>query len=61
MGFLTKSDFKVARSCPTKLFYKKQRYPSSDEENEYLQFLAEGGYMVEALACLSFQEGGRTL
>lgn len=54
---ISKSDFKVARTCATKLFYRKQRYPTTLEDNEYLQFLADGGYMVEVLAHLQFPGG----
>lgn len=54
---LTKSDFKVARSCATKLYYKKLRYPSLNDENPYLEFLADGGYMVEKMAKLLFPDG----
>ena len=54
---LTKSDFKVARTCPTKLYYRKLRYPTTMEDNEYLQFLSDGGYMVETLAHLQFPGG----
>lgn len=57
MSLLTKSDFKVAQTCPTKLYYRKRKYPTTMEENEYLQFLADGGYMVEALAHLHFPTG----
>jgi hypothetical protein len=55
--YLSKSDFKVARNCATKLFYKKLRYPSMREADEYLQFLADGGYMVEAIAKLCHPDG----
>ncbi|MCJ7484061.1 MAG: DUF2779 domain-containing protein [Thermodesulfovibrionales bacterium] len=50
--YISKSDFKVARDCPAKLYYKKKRYPSNLEANEYMQFLAEGGYVVGKLATL---------
>ena len=50
--FLTKSDYKAGRQCPTKLYYKKHRYPSLKEDNPYLAFLADGGYMAEAMAKL---------
>lgn len=50
--YLSKSDFKVAQDCPSKLFYKKQRYPSDKNEDEYLRLLAEGGFMVEKIAKL---------
>ena len=55
--YLSKSDFKVAQTCPTKLFYKKNGYPSAMQENEYLMMLADGGYMVEKIAKLLHPEG----
>jgi len=55
--YLSKSDFKVARTCPTKLYYKKSGYPSLDDQDEYLMLLAEGGYMVEKIGKLLFPEG----
>jgi hypothetical protein len=54
---LSKSDFKVARTCGTKLYYKKLRYPSKQDDDPYLEFLADGGYMVETIAKLLFPEG----
>ena len=56
---LSKSDFKVARSCPTKLYYKKHGYPSANDGNEYMEYLAEGGYAVGKLATLHFPDGIR--
>jgi hypothetical protein len=55
--YLSKSDFKVAQNCPTKLYYKKSGYPSLYDEDEYLMLLAEGGYMVEKIGKLLFPEG----
>jgi hypothetical protein len=55
--YLSKSDFKVARTCAAKLYYRKLGYPSVRDEDEYLQFLADGGYMVEAIAKLCYPEG----
>jgi len=54
---LSKSDFKIARSCASKLYYRELRYPDTLAEDEYLDFLAEGGYMVEALAKQRFPGG----
>lgn len=54
---LSKSDFKIARTCGTKLYYRKLRYPSLFDENPYLEFLADGGYMVETIAKLFFPDG----
>ena len=48
--YLSKSDFKVARSCATKLYYKKLDYLSVRDDDAYLRFLADGGYMIEAIA-----------
>jgi hypothetical protein len=56
-AYLSKTDFKVARTCAAKLYYKKLGYPSVRDEDEYLQFLARGGYMVEAIAKLCYPEG----
>lgn len=39
--YLTKSDFKVAQTCPTKLYYRKLGYPTREDGDEYLQALAE--------------------
>ena len=50
MTYLSKSDFKVAQTCPTKLYYKKNKYPSQKDENEYLVLLADGGFMIGRLA-----------
>ena len=47
---LSKSDFQLGRDCPTKLYYKKLNYPNTQTENEYLTFLAEGGYLIGAVA-----------
>jgi len=55
--YLSKSDFKVAQTCPTKLYYKKSGYPSADQENDYLMMLADGGYMVEKIAKLLHPKG----
>lgn len=50
MRTLSKSDFKLARSCATKLYYRELGYPQSTDDNPFLDMLAEGGYMVEQLA-----------
>ena len=47
---LSKSDFKVARTCDAKLFFRENGYPNTMSGDPYLQMLAQGGYMVEALA-----------
>lgn len=55
--YLSKSDFKVARTCGTKLYYRKLGYPSNLDDDPYVEFLADGGYMVESIAKLLFPEG----
>lgn len=56
--YLTKSRFKLAVECPTKLFYTgKKQYRDALEENEFLAALAEGGYQVGSLAQLAYPEG----
>jgi hypothetical protein len=54
---LSKSDFTLARSCATKLYYKELGYPQNTDDNPYLAMLAEGGYMVELLAKQLFPDG----
>jgi CRISPR/Cas system-associated exonuclease Cas4 (RecB family) len=50
----TKSVFKTALSCPAKLYYArhKEAYANSNEEDEFLAALAEGGFQVGELAKL---------
>ena len=57
--YLTKSRFKLALECPTKLFYtgKEEQYPDRKRDNEFLQALAEGGFQVGELAKLMFPSG----
>jgi hypothetical protein len=55
--FLSKSDFMLAHDCPSKLYYKKRKYPSVNDEDEYLQHLARGGYMVGKYAVIHFPGG----
>ncbi len=55
--YLTKSDFKRARECPTKLYYRKKGYPSRLDDDPYLAFLADGGFMVETMARQLYPEG----
>ena len=55
--YLTKSDFKKARECAAKLYYKKNKYPSRMDDDPYLAFLADGGFMVETMARALFPEG----
>jgi hypothetical protein len=46
---ISKTDYKVARSCATKPYYRMNKYPSIKDEDAYIELLAEGGYMIGAL------------
>jgi len=57
MRTLSKSDFKLARSCSTKLYYREAHFPERTDDDPMLAMLAEGGYMVEQLGRLMYPEG----
>jgi hypothetical protein len=54
---LSKSDFQLARSCDAKLYFRENRYPDQKQFDPYLRLLADGGYMVEALAQAMHPDG----
>ncbi len=59
---LTKSRFKLAVECPTKLFYTgKKTYRNLMEGNSFLHLLSEGGYQVGELAKMQFTGGVEVL
>lgn len=57
--YLTKSHFKLALECPTKLFYhgKKNEYQDNSLEDSFLKTLAEGGFQVGEMAKLLYPDG----
>ena len=56
--YLTKSRFKLALECPTKLFYTgKDEYANTKSDNEFLAMLADGGFQVGELAKLKYPDG----
>lgn len=55
--YLSKSDFKASFDCRTKLFFRKNKYPTNLDENEYVQFLADGGFMIEVVAKAAYPCG----
>ena len=57
--YLTKSRFKLAAECPTKLFYagKDKLYGNVKQDDSFLAVLAEGGFQVGALAKLYYPSG----
>jgi hypothetical protein len=56
---LTKSRFKLAAECPTKLFYtgKPHLYRNLKQEDSFLAMLADGGYQVGELAKCFYPAG----
>jgi hypothetical protein len=54
---LSKSAFKTGLSCPRKLAYQRESYPSQADANPYMEFLADGGFMVEAIARALYPDG----
>lgn len=59
--FLTKSRFKLAMECPTKLYYTgKEEYINQTLDDSFLLALAEGGFQVGELAKHYFS-GGYTI
>lgn len=58
MKYLTKSKFKLASECPTKLFYTgKQQYSNKSLDNPFLKALADGGFQVGELAKYYYPNG----
>ena len=58
MKYLTKSRFKLAAECPTKLFYTgKKLYANKSLDNPFLEALADGGFQVEELSRLHYKNG----
>jgi len=56
--YLTKSRFKLATECPTKLFYTgKSEYANQNLDDSFLLALADGGFQVEELAKCYFPGG----
>jgi hypothetical protein len=58
MKYFTKSRFKLALSCPTKLYYnERDEYENAQKQDAFLEALAEGGYQVGELAKCYFPGG----
>jgi len=57
--YLTKSRFKLATECPTKLFYtgKVSEYANVKQDDTFLEALADGGFQVGELAKLLYPSG----
>lgn len=57
--YLTKSRFKLAMECPTKLYYsgRSKEYRDAMSEDAFMAMLAEGGYQVGELAKARFPNG----
>ena len=59
MKVLSKSKFKIGLECPNKLHYTHHNhlYPSTKEDDTFLQALAQGGFQVEELARMHYPGG----
>lgn len=58
MRYVTKSRFKLAQECPTKLFYTgKDEYVNKKQTDPFLAALAEGGFQIGELAKAYYPEG----
>jgi hypothetical protein len=57
--YLTKSRFKLAVECPTKLYYtgKDSEYNDLKTNDLFLQSLAEGGFQVGKMATMLYPDG----
>jgi hypothetical protein len=55
--FLSTSDFTLARTCGAKLYFRENDFPDRHQTNEYIRMLAQGTYMVEALAKARYTHG----
>ncbi|MBN2530489.1 MAG: DUF2779 domain-containing protein [Deltaproteobacteria bacterium] len=56
--YLTKTRFKLACECPTKLYYtRKSQYPDKKNTDPFMLSLAEGGFQVGELAKQYFPGG----
>lgn len=56
--YLTKSRFKLATECPTKLFYTgKKEYLDNKLDDPFLASLADGGFQVGELAKCYYPDG----
>ena len=59
MRYLTKSKFKQALECPTKLYYldRDKNYANSKLDDPFLKALANGGFQVGELAKYYYPDG----
>jgi hypothetical protein len=57
--YLTKSYFKIAVECPTKLYYtgKESVFWNPKQEDTFLQALADGGFQVGEMATMLYPQG----
>lgn len=58
MRVLSKSRFKLGLECPNKLYFTNDNtFANKKSDNSFLQSLAEGGFQVEKLARLQYENG----
>jgi len=57
--YLTKSRYRMACECPTKLFYtRKDTYQDNSQDDPFLEALRDGGFQVGRLAQLYYEKKG---
>ena len=57
--YLTKSRYRMACECPTKLFYtRKNTYQDNSQDDPFLEALRDGGFQVGRLAQLYYEKKG---
>jgi len=57
--YLTKSRYRMACECPTKLFYtRKKEYQDNSQDDPFLNALRDGGFQVGRLAQLYYESQG---
>lgn len=58
MNYLTKTKFKLALTCPTKLYYSdRKEYGNINNESTFMQSLADGGFQIAEVAKLYYPNG----
>ena len=56
-AYLTQADFKAARSCHTKLYYRQLGYATTPEHNQAESLSTEQGRLMIALAQRRYPDG----
>ncbi|AFY68717.1 hypothetical protein Pse7367_0406 [Thalassoporum mexicanum PCC 7367] len=55
--YLSRFDYKTAKSCATKLYYRKQGYPRGNRQDNYSRMLSDGRFIIAKTARLLYPDG----